>query len=143
MSTIFSQIIEGKLPSKKVFENERILAIEDIHPVAPVHILIMPKKEIKDIQSVTSEVDAEPRDLEATQVEGDMACQKVDGRDVRGFRREVEVARQAVAPPCGPVDRDREPSRVPGEAAGVHRAGLVDLQHSINGVGRDGERERE
>lgn len=52
MSTIFSLIINGKLPSKKIFENERILAIEDIHPVAPVHILIMPKKEIRDLQSL-------------------------------------------------------------------------------------------
>lgn len=52
MSTVFGLIINGKLPAKKVFENERILAIEDIHPVAPVHILIMPKKEIKNIQSM-------------------------------------------------------------------------------------------
>ncbi|MDE3046294.1 MAG: histidine triad nucleotide-binding protein [Verrucomicrobiota bacterium] len=52
MSTIFGLIIEGKIPSKKVFENERILAIEDIHPVAPVHILIMPKKPIPNLQSV-------------------------------------------------------------------------------------------
>lgn len=55
MSTVFGLIIKGKLPSKKVFENERILAIEDIHPQAPVHILILPKKEIKDIQSVEPE----------------------------------------------------------------------------------------
>lgn len=55
MSTVFGMIIEGKLPSKKVFENERILAIEDIHPVAPVHILLMPKKPIRDLQSVSSE----------------------------------------------------------------------------------------
>ncbi len=52
MSTVFGLIIQGKLPSKKVFENGRILAIEDIHPVAPVHILIMPKKEIRNIQSM-------------------------------------------------------------------------------------------
>ena len=57
VSTVFGLIIEGKIPSKKVFENERILAIEDIHPVAPVHILIMPKKEIRNLQSV------EPADL--------------------------------------------------------------------------------
>lgn len=49
MSTIFGLIIQGKLPAEKVFENERILAIKDIHPVAPVHILIMPKKEIQSI----------------------------------------------------------------------------------------------
>ena len=55
MTTIFAKIIEGKLPCKKVFENERILAIEDISPVAPVHILIMPKKQIPDLQSVGPE----------------------------------------------------------------------------------------
>lgn len=54
MSSVFGLIIEGKIPSKKVFENERILAIEDIHPVAPVHILIMPKKAIPNLQSVDS-----------------------------------------------------------------------------------------
>ncbi len=52
MTTIFGKIIEGKIPAEKVFENERIIAIRDIHPVAPVHILIIPKKTIKDLQSV-------------------------------------------------------------------------------------------
>lgn len=55
MTTVFGKIIAGKLPCKKVFENERILAIEDIAPVAPVHILIMPKKEIPNLQSVMPE----------------------------------------------------------------------------------------
>lgn len=53
--TIFELIIEGKIPSTKVFENERILAIEDIHPIAPFHILIMPKKPIPSLQEVTLE----------------------------------------------------------------------------------------
>lgn len=53
--TVFTKIIEGKIPSKKVFENERILAIEDISPLAPVHILIMPKKEIRNLQAVKPE----------------------------------------------------------------------------------------
>ncbi len=52
MSTVFGLIIQGRLPSRKVFENERILAIEDLHPLAPVHILIMPKKEIPNIQAL-------------------------------------------------------------------------------------------
>ncbi len=55
MTTVFGKIIKGELPAEKVFENERILAIKDIHPVAPVHILIMPKKEIPDLQSVVPE----------------------------------------------------------------------------------------
>ena len=54
MTTVFGRIIRGELPCTKVFENERILAIEDIHPVAPVHVLIMPKKEIPNLQSVES-----------------------------------------------------------------------------------------
>lgn len=53
--SIFQKIIEGKLPAERVFENERILAIKDIHPVAPVHILIIPKKEIHNLQSVQKE----------------------------------------------------------------------------------------
>ena len=52
MTTIFGKIIEGTLPAEKVFENERILAIKDRFPLAPVHLLIMPKKAIPNLQSV-------------------------------------------------------------------------------------------
>lgn len=55
MTTVFGQIIEGKLPCKKVFENERILVIEDIAPVAPIHFLIMPKKPIQNLQEMKEE----------------------------------------------------------------------------------------
>lgn len=55
MTTVFGKIIEGKLPCKKVFENERIIAIEDIAPVAPIHFLIMPKKEIAGLQAMQTE----------------------------------------------------------------------------------------
>jgi len=53
--TVFSRIIQGKIPCEKVFENEHILAIKDIHPVAPIHILIMPKKEISCLQKMQKE----------------------------------------------------------------------------------------
>jgi histidine triad (HIT) family protein len=55
LKSVFGKIIDGELPSEKVFENDRILAIKDIAPIAPVHILIMPKKEIADLQSVSQE----------------------------------------------------------------------------------------
>lgn len=55
MTTIFSKIVKGEVPCEKVFENEHILAFKDIAPQAPIHILIIPKKEISDLQSVTSE----------------------------------------------------------------------------------------
>lgn len=53
--TIFSKIIAGQLPAEKVFENERIVAFKDINPAAPIHILIVTKKNIPDLQSVTKE----------------------------------------------------------------------------------------
>lgn len=55
MSSVFSKIIAGELPCKKVYEDENILAFHDIHPVAPVHLLIVSKKEIANLQSVSRE----------------------------------------------------------------------------------------
>lgn len=55
MTTVFSQIIEGKLPSEKLYEDDLLIVIKDLYPVAPVHLLIIPKKAYKDIQSVPEE----------------------------------------------------------------------------------------
>lgn len=41
--TVFERIVAGEIPSTKVFENERVLAIRDIAPKAPVHLLVFPK----------------------------------------------------------------------------------------------------
>ncbi len=43
---IFCKIVKKELPSTLVFENERIMVFKDIHPAAPVHLLIIPKKHI-------------------------------------------------------------------------------------------------
>lgn len=58
MDTIFGKIIKRELPAEIVFENGRLIAIKDIHPIAPVHLLIIPKKEIPNIHSLT-EIDKE------------------------------------------------------------------------------------
>jgi diadenosine tetraphosphate (Ap4A) HIT family hydrolase len=55
MTTVFGKIIRGELPCNKVFENPRILAFKDIAPKAPVHILIIPKKEISCLQDVEAD----------------------------------------------------------------------------------------
>lgn len=49
---IFCKIIQGTLPSEKVFENERVMAFKDISPQSPVHVLVVPKKHIEDILDV-------------------------------------------------------------------------------------------
>lgn len=53
--TIFGKIIRGEIPADKVYESETIIAIKDINPAAPVHLLIIPKKEIPDLQSMKVE----------------------------------------------------------------------------------------
>jgi histidine triad (HIT) family protein len=42
-SNIFARILRGELPCRKVFEDEHVLAFHDINPLAPVHILVIPK----------------------------------------------------------------------------------------------------
>lgn len=49
---IFCQIVDGKIPAKKVFEDEDILAFNDINPARPVHVLVIPKKHITSLATV-------------------------------------------------------------------------------------------
>ena len=58
MKTIFEKIIDNALPSEKVLENERLVAIKDIAPIAPVHILIIPKKHFSNLTQVTKQDEA-------------------------------------------------------------------------------------
>lgn len=51
---LFCKIIEGAIPSAKVFENDEFVAFKDINPVAPVHILLVPRHHVVSLQDVTS-----------------------------------------------------------------------------------------
>ncbi len=55
MSTIFTQIINKEIPADIVYEDDICLAFRDINPQAPVHLLIIPKKEIVSIATLTEE----------------------------------------------------------------------------------------
>jgi histidine triad (HIT) family protein len=52
---IFCKIIAGQIPSKKVYEDEQVYDFEDIHPVAPTHILIIPKRHFAGLKEATAE----------------------------------------------------------------------------------------
>ena len=52
---LFCKIVNKELPADIVFEDENVLAFRDIHPKAPVHILIIPKQHIESINSENSE----------------------------------------------------------------------------------------
>ncbi len=55
MDCIFCMIAEGKIPSKKAYEDENILAFYDINPQAPVHVLVIPKSHIASLDDVNAE----------------------------------------------------------------------------------------
>ena len=55
MSTIFSKIINKEIHADILFENDKILAFRDISPQAPVHFLVIPKKEIITINDINEE----------------------------------------------------------------------------------------
>ena len=55
MDCIFCKIINGEIPSDKVYEDEEILAFKDINPEAPVHILVIPKIHINSADKITPE----------------------------------------------------------------------------------------
>ncbi len=57
--SIFTKIIEKKIPSEIIYEQENIIVIKDIHPKAKTHLLIIPKKEIPTI----NDLDENDRDL--------------------------------------------------------------------------------
>ena len=56
--TIFSKIIDRKIPAKIAYEDERYIAIHDVQPQAPVHLLVIPKKPIATLN------DLQPEDAE-------------------------------------------------------------------------------
>ncbi len=54
-SCIFCRIAAGQLPSQKVYEDDDLVVFKDIHPAAPVHLLIVPREHIPTLSDVTAE----------------------------------------------------------------------------------------
>ena len=55
MDCLFCKIIDGKIPSKKIYEDDQVFAFHDINPQAPVHFLVIPKKHIATLNDVTED----------------------------------------------------------------------------------------
>lgn len=54
---LFCDIIEGKIPSTKVYEDDKVFCFNDINSAAPVHVLVVPKKHFDDIRDIASAED--------------------------------------------------------------------------------------
>ena len=52
---IFCKIVEGNIPAARVFEDDDILAFKDINPARPVHVLVIPKRHITSLATVSAE----------------------------------------------------------------------------------------
>ena len=55
MDCLFCKIISGDIPSAKVYEDDTVYAFKDINPMAPAHILIVPKTHISSVNDITAE----------------------------------------------------------------------------------------
>lgn len=74
-SNIFARILRGELPSNKVYEDDEVLAFHDINPLAPIHILVIPK---------------------GAYVSWDDFSQRASDREIAGFVRAIgKIAREA------------------------------------------------
>ena len=55
MATLFTKIINREIPADIVYEDDDVIAFKDIAPVAPIHVLVVPKKEIPTINDISDE----------------------------------------------------------------------------------------
>ncbi|WEK53063.1 MAG: histidine triad nucleotide-binding protein [Candidatus Cohnella colombiensis] len=55
MDCLFCKIVEGTIPSRKVYEDDRVVAFHDIQPQAPVHMLVIPKKHIASMNDAADD----------------------------------------------------------------------------------------
>lgn len=60
---IFCKILEGKIPSTKVFENEKVLAFKDLHPQASKHFLFIHKNHTRDVNDLMAQDPSQMADL--------------------------------------------------------------------------------
>lgn len=87
---IFCKIAAGEIPCRKVYENEQVLAFEDIHPMAPIHVIIIPKKHVATLMDVDAERAADLQSM-VTAAQEVARLKKIDAK---GFRLVINCNRE-------------------------------------------------
>ena len=82
MTCLFCEIVGGRVPSKKIYEDDSVLAFHDVRPQAPSHVLVIPKRHITSLVDVTPEDDA----LVGSLVRKARDLARELGHEQRGFR---------------------------------------------------------
>jgi histidine triad (HIT) family protein len=91
MSCLFCKIIAGEIPATKVYEDDRLIAINDINPQAPMHVLVLPKQHIATLNDLTPAND----DLIGAMVRTGAAIARDRRFDGPGFRTVFNCNAQA------------------------------------------------
>jgi histidine triad (HIT) family protein len=79
---VFCRIVEGAIPSTKVYEDEHLLGFRDLEPHAPLHALIVPKRHIATVNDLVPTDDA----LIGSMLRAAATIARDHGYDVRGYR---------------------------------------------------------
>jgi histidine triad (HIT) family protein len=91
MSCLFCKFVAGEIPVAKVFEDDRLIAFNDINPQAPMHVLVVPKQHVATLNELTAAHD----DLVGAMVRTGAAIAKERGCDGPGFRTVFNCNAQA------------------------------------------------
>lgn len=87
---IFCKIAKGAIPCSKVYENDQVLAFDDIHPMAPVHVIIIPKTHIPTMMDVNRDTIG-VFDALVTAVQ---EVARIKGIDQRGFKTVINCNKE-------------------------------------------------
>jgi histidine triad (HIT) family protein len=90
-SCLFCKIIAGEIPAAKVYEDDRLIAFNDINPQAPVHVLVVPRTHVATLNDLTAAED----DLVGAMVRAGAKIAKDRGVDGPGFRTVFNCNAQA------------------------------------------------
>ena len=82
MSCLFCRIVAGEIPSKKVYEDDEMIAFEDINPQAPMHVLVVPRLHVATL----NDLDAGHDGLVGNMVRRAAALAQSRGYGDRGYR---------------------------------------------------------
>jgi histidine triad (HIT) family protein len=91
VSCLFCKIVAGEIPATKVYEDDQVIAFNDINPQAPVHVLVVPKRLVATLNDLTAADD----DLVGAMVRTAAAIAKERGIDGPGFRTVFNCNAQA------------------------------------------------
>src|SRR5450759_2573700 len=99
---IFCKIVQGEIPCSKVYEDDKVLAFNDIQPMAPVHVIIVPKKHIATLM----DLNAKNIDVTSDLTSAAQKVARIKNISDRGFRTVINCNAEGCLLYTSPSPRD-------------------------------------